>query len=179
MLLFSILFSLESSYTSQCKGSGSQGWSRHPQSSSGWDAVSPPPSPQPVSNLVVAQEALWDCELFRALPICLCSLWAATGTANRKNYWFETANLSSVRVKMQLCSCVQWGGLMLILEIGKTTIMGLNSRKMPWFVTYERENSIPCQSVTHFRDPEPFTLFCTVCEGLKSFSTILNIILLL
>lgn len=139
----------------------------------------PRPSPQPVSNLVVAQEALLDCELFRTLPICLCSLWAATGTANRKNYWFETANLSSVRVKMQLCSYVQWGGLMLILEIGKTTIMGLNSRKMPWFLTYERENSIPCQSLTHFRDPEPFTLFCTVCEGLKSFSTILNIILLL
>lgn len=155
MLLFSTLFSLENSYASQCKGNGLQVCSRHPQSSSGWDAVSLLPSPQPASNLVVAQEALLDCELFRDLPVCLCSLRAATRTANRKNYRSATANLSSVRVNMsawiqgmQLHSCVQWGGLMLILEIGRTTITGLNSRKLLWFLIYERENSIPHLSLT-------------------------------
>lgn len=34
-------------------------------------------------------------------------------------------------------------------------------------------------SVTHFRDPEAFVIFCSVCEGLKRFSNILKMILLL
>jgi len=135
MLLVSILFALDSSYASQCKGNGSQVWSRHPQSSSGCNAASLPPSPQPASKLVVAQETLLDCEMFRAIPVCLYSLQAATETANRKNYQFEAANLSSVRVNlsscirgMQLHGCMQQGALMLVLEIGKNTIKGPNSR---------------------------------------------------
>lgn len=165
-LLFSILLSLDRSYTNQCKGNGLQVQRRHPQSSSGWDAVQLPPSPQPASNLVVSQEVLLGYESFRALPICLYSLQAAN----------ETGKLVLLDLGMQLHSCVKWGGLMLIFETGKTTITGLNSKKLLWFVIYERKNSISHLPLT---SGILSLLFFTVCERLKSLSMLLKIILLL
>lgn len=88
----------------------------------------------------------------------------------------ETGKLVLLDLGMQLHSCTKWGGLMLIFETGKTTITGLNSRKLLWFVIYERKNSISHLPLT---SGILSLLFFTVCERLKSLSMLLKIILLL
>lgn len=131
-------------------------------------SLQPPPLPAP--HLVVTQEVLLNYELSGALPICLCSLRAATGTVNHKNCWFEAANSSPVRVNMsswiqgmQLHSCVQWEGLMFILETGKNHKKRTDFKEIALiFGLWKGEQH--SSSAAHFRDPKPSTLFCTVRE---------------
>lgn len=173
-LLFSISFSLGSSYTNQCKGNGLQVQGRHPQSSSGWDAVLLPPSPSLPPSCLCPKSFSWTVsrsELF--LFVCAVSKLKVEWQIVRIT---ETSKLVFLDWGMQLHSCIKWRGLMLVFETGKTTIIGLNSRKLLWFLIYERKNSIFHLPLT---SRILSLLFCTVCEGLKSLSYILKIIFLL
>lgn len=173
-LFFSMLFSLGSSYTNQCKGNGSQVQRKHPQSSSGWGDALLPPSPSLLLSWLCPKRFSWtmSCsELF----LFLCTV-SKLKVEQQIVGITETRKLVLLDSGMRLRSGIKWRGLMLLFEPGKTTITGLNSRKLLWFLTYEKKNSIshlpPTSGIVSL-------LFCTVCVGLKSLSMILKIIFLL